>query len=87
LRIRDPHTYRSGQGEHSGEPAQEFVEELKPADLGQASWDAFRGPYELTVRRVSPPAAKGHAQMVAGKVADQAKSIAQLLREKGFYRG
>jgi len=63
------------------------IEELKPADLGQPSWDAFRGPYELTVRRVSPPAAKGHAQMVAGKVADQAKAVAQLLREKGFYRG
>jgi len=25
--------------------------------------------------------------MVAGRVADQAKAVAQILREKGFYRG
>ena len=63
------------------------IEELRPGDVGQTSWDAFRGPYTLSVRRVSPPAAKGHAQMVGGKAADQAKAVAQLLREKGFYRG
>jgi len=63
------------------------IEELRPADLGKASWEEFRGPYTLTVRRVAPPTAKGRAEMVPGKTADQAKSVAQLLRDKGFYRG
>ena len=67
--------------------ARQPIAEVKPADLGKASWDAFRGPYALTVRRVSPPTAKGHAEMIQGTVAEQAKAVAQLLREKGFYRG
>ena len=63
------------------------IEEVKPADLGKASWDEFRGPYTLAVRRVAPPAAKGRAEMIAGRVSDQARAVAQLLRDKGFYRG
>ena len=63
------------------------IEEVKPADLGKAAWDEFRGPYTLSVRRVAPPAAKGRAEMIPGKVPDQAKAVAQLLREKGIYRG
>jgi len=63
------------------------IEEVKPTDLGQSTWDGFRGPYTLAVRKVSPPAAKGHAEMIPGNVADQAKAVAQLLREKGFVRG
>ncbi len=63
------------------------IEELKAGDLGQQSWDAFRGPYTLAVRKVSPPTAKGHAEMVPGKAADQAKAVATLLREKGLFRG
>ena len=63
------------------------IEEVKPEDLGQPSWDAFRGPYTLAVRRVSPPAAQGYAEMIPGKVAEQAKAVAQLLRDKGLYRG
>jgi len=63
------------------------IEELKSTDLGQASWDAFRGRYTLAVRKVSPPAAKGHAEMLAGKIPEQAKALAQLLRDKGLYRG
>lgn len=67
--------------------ARQPIEEVRPSDLGKPSWDAFRGPYTLAVRRVSPPAAKGHAEMVPGSVADQAKAVAQLLRDKGFWRG
>lgn len=67
--------------------ARQPIEELKPADLGKASWDEFRGPYTMTVRKVSPPAAKGRAELIGGTVADQAKAVARLLREKGLYRG
>ena len=67
--------------------ARQPIEEVKSADLGKPSWDAFRGPYTLAVRRVSPPAAKGHAEMITGSVADQARAVAQLLRDKGFWRG
>lgn len=63
------------------------IEEVRPADLGRSTWDEFRGPYALAVRKVSPPAAKDHAEMIPGKVADQAKAVAQLLREKGLFRG
>jgi len=62
------------------------IEEVKPSDLGQNSWDAFRGPYAIAVRKVSPPAAKGHAEMIPGSVAEQAKAVAQLLRDKGLFR-
>lgn len=63
------------------------IQEVKPGDLDKGSWDEFRGPYTLTVRKVSHPTAKGHAEMIPGKVADQAKAVAQLLREKGLFRG
>ncbi len=63
------------------------IEEVKPADVGKPSWDAFRGPYTMAVRRVSPPAAKGHAEMISGSVTEQAKAVARLLRDKGFWRG
>lgn len=63
------------------------IEEVKSGDLGEPTWDAFRGPYVLSVRKVSPPAAKGRAEMIAGKIVDQAKTVARLLREKGVYRG
>jgi len=63
------------------------IQEMKPSDLGQPSWDGFRGPYAMSVRQVSPPAAKGRAEMIPGKVGDQAKAVAQLLREKGLFRG
>lgn len=67
--------------------ARQPIEEVTPATLGKASWDEFRGPYAMTVRRVSPPAAKGRASMIGGSVRDQAKAVADLLREKGFVRG
>ncbi len=67
--------------------ARQPIAELKPADLGKASWEEFRGPYTFSVRKVSPPAARGRAELVSGFVADQAKAIAQILRDKGFYRG
>ena len=63
------------------------IEEVKSGDLGEPTWDAFRGPYVLSVRKVSHPAAKGRAEMIAGKIVDQAKTVARLLREKGVYRG
>lgn len=63
------------------------IKELKPADLGKASWDEFRGPYTMAVRKVSPPEARGQAEMIGGSLPDQAKAVAQLLRDKGLYRG
>ncbi len=44
-------------------------------------------PYTFTVRGLSPPSAKGHATMLTGSLEDQAKRLAQILREKGFFRG
>jgi electron transfer flavoprotein beta subunit len=67
--------------------ARQPIEVVKPEDLGKTSWDEFRGPYALTVRKVSPPAAKGHAELIKGSVAEQAKAVAQLLREKALFRG
>ncbi|MBI4415615.1 MAG: electron transfer flavoprotein subunit beta/FixA family protein [Euryarchaeota archaeon] len=67
--------------------ARQPIEELKPADLGKPSWDDFRGPYTLSVRRVAPPTARGGAEMIPGSVSEKAKAVAQLLRDKGFYRG
>jgi electron transfer flavoprotein alpha/beta subunit len=67
--------------------ARQPIEELKSSDLGKPSWDLFRGPYTMAVRRVSPPAAKGRAEIIGGSLADQARAVAQLLREKGLYRG
>ena len=62
------------------------IEELKAPDLGKASWDEFRGPYAIAVRRVAPPVAKGRAELVPGKVGDQARAVAQMLRDKGLFR-
>lgn len=67
--------------------SRQTIPEVKPADLGGASWDEFRGPYTIAVRKVSPPAARGQAEMIAGAVGEQAKAVAQLLREKGLFRG
>lgn len=67
--------------------ARQPIEEVTAGTLGRASWDEFRGPYTLSVRRVSPPGAKGRAHMVGGSVRDQAKAVANLLRDRGFYRG
>ncbi|HKW42656.1 MAG TPA: electron transfer flavoprotein subunit beta/FixA family protein [Thermoplasmata archaeon] len=43
-------------------------------------------PYSFGVARLTPPMAKGHAEMITGSVEEQAKKLAQLLREKGFVR-
>jgi len=67
--------------------AKATIKELQAKDLGAASWDAFAAGYSLRVRSVSPPEAKGRAEMITGKVEDVAKAVATLLREKGFYRG
>jgi electron transfer flavoprotein alpha/beta subunit len=67
--------------------ARQPIEEVTHAVLGKASWEAFRGPYSVAVRKVSPPQQKGRATMIGGSLADQAKAVADLLREKGFYRG
>jgi len=66
--------------------ARQPIKELSPAALGLASWDAVSLPYTFGVRGLSPPAAKGHAEMIAGTVEEQAKKLAQLLRDKGFAR-
>jgi len=67
--------------------ARQPIEVVTPAILGKASWDAFRGPYSVAVRLVSRPAQKGRAEIIGGSLADQAKAVSDLLREKGFYRG
>ncbi len=66
--------------------ARQPVKEIAPAALGAASWNDFASGYAFKVRRLSLPVAKGHAEMVTGTVPDQAKRLAALLREKGFYR-
>jgi len=62
------------------------IKELGPAALGLSGWDAVPLPYSFRVRGLSPPAAKGHAEMIAGSIDEQAKRFAQLLREKGVVR-
>ncbi len=66
--------------------ARQPIKELSPAALGFASWDAVPLPYAFSVRGLSPPAAKGHAEMITGSVDEQAKKLAQFLRDKGFGR-
>ena len=66
--------------------ARQPIKEMGPAALGLSGWDAIPLPYAFGVRGLSPPAAKGHAEMIAGSVEEQAKRFAQLLREKGFVR-
>jgi electron transfer flavoprotein beta subunit len=63
------------------------IRELQPKDLGAAGWDAFALSHTLRVRAMSPPKAKGRAQMITGKTDEVAKAMATWLREKGFYRG
>src|SRR5207249_650096 len=59
--------------------ARQPIKEISPAALGLASWDAVSLPYTFGVRGLSPPAAKGHAEMITGTVEEQAKKLAQLL--------
>ena len=66
--------------------ARQPIKELGPAALGLAGWDALALPYSFGVAGLSPPAVKGHAEMVTGSIEEQAKRFAQLLREKGFVR-
>jgi electron transfer flavoprotein beta subunit len=60
---------------------------VTPQDLGKGSWDDFVEGYELTVRALRPPQAQGHAEFVSGSLEEQAKAVAKLLRDKGFFRG
>jgi electron transfer flavoprotein alpha/beta subunit len=66
--------------------ARQPIKEVGPAALGLSGWDAVPLPYILGVRGLSPPAAKGHAEMITGSAEEQAKRLAALLREKGFVR-
>jgi electron transfer flavoprotein beta subunit len=66
--------------------ARQPIRELGPAALGLAGWDSVTLPYSFGVRDLSPPAAKGHAEMITGSVEEQAKRFARMLREKGFVR-
>ncbi len=58
--------------------ARQPIREIAPAPLTP--------PYTFAVRALSPPVAKGHAEMVTGSIEEQAKKLAQLLRDKGFVR-
>ncbi len=62
------------------------IKEINPAALGVPSWDAITTPYSFATRRLSPPEAKGHATLITGSAEEQAKKLAQMLREKGFVR-
>jgi electron transfer flavoprotein beta subunit len=66
--------------------ARQPIKEIGPAALGLASWDAIPLPYSFDVVGLSPPAAKGRAELITGSIEDQAKRFARLLREKGFVR-
>ena len=66
--------------------ARQPIKELGPAALGLSNWEAVPLPYAFGIRGLSPPTAKGHAEMIAGSVEEQAKRFAQVLREKGFVR-
>jgi electron transfer flavoprotein beta subunit len=63
------------------------IAELKPSDLGAGDWGDFTAGYTLTVRGLSPPESKGRAEMLTGSNEEVSKSMAALLRDKGFYRG
>jgi electron transfer flavoprotein alpha/beta subunit len=65
--------------------ARQPIKELGPQALGLSSWDVPL-PYSFGVRGLAPPAAKGRAEMIGGPIEDQAKRLAQILREKGFVR-
>ncbi len=62
------------------------IKEIGPSALGVASWDALATPYAFSVRKLSPPEAKGHATIIQGSPEEQAKALAKMLREKGFVR-
>ena len=62
------------------------IKEIAPAALGLANWDAVATPYTFSVVKLSPPEATGHATMIQGSPEEQAKALAQMLREKGFVR-
>ena len=62
------------------------IKEISPATLGLPNWDAIATPYAFTIRKLSPPEAKGHATLITGSSEEQAKKLAQMLREKGFVR-
>lgn len=58
--------------------ARQPIREIPPASVSLT--------YSFGVRGLSPPTAKGQADIRTGSVEDQAKMLAQLLREKGFVR-
>ncbi|HEX9339648.1 MAG TPA: electron transfer flavoprotein subunit beta/FixA family protein [Thermoplasmata archaeon] len=58
--------------------ARQPIREIAPASVAP--------PYTFAVRALSPPVAKGHAEMVTGSIEEQAKKLAQVLRDKGFVR-
>ena len=62
------------------------IKEIGPAALGLTGWDALAVPYSFGIRGLSPPGAKGGAEMITGSVEEQAKRFATMLREKGFVR-
>ncbi len=63
------------------------IQELTAAALGVSSWDDFGKGYHFRLEDLSPPEARGRAEMVTGAVGEQARKVAQILRETGFFRG
>jgi len=63
------------------------IREVKQQDVGAQSWDQFAGGFHFKVRKVYLPPSRGKAEMFTGKAADTAAKVAQLIKDKGFWRG
>ena len=63
------------------------IREVKPQDVGAQSWDQFAGTFGFKVRKVYLPPSRGKAEMFTGKPVDTAGKVAQLIKDKGFWRG
>lgn len=63
------------------------IKVLQPKDLGWSSW-ADAGPgYRVEVKRLTPPPARGRAEMIEGTPEEAAKRLAEILRRRGVVRG
>jgi electron transfer flavoprotein beta subunit len=62
------------------------IKAIGPSEVGVGSWAELVGPPRVALRRLSPPLARGKAEMIEGTPEEAGKRLAQILREKGFVR-